>query len=80
MFTYNYKQLGCAIALQAAKDYASINGEPTSPAKRRAIIKCLRSDYMNLITDGKASLLADALKRNWKEVVGRIKQVEEDDE
>ena len=73
----NYKQLGYAIALQAAKDYASMDGVETSPARRRVIIKDLRSDYMDLITGGLASLLADALKRDYKTVVARIKSMEE---
>lgn len=59
-----YKNLACAIAIQAAKDYA--NG---SPQQRGHILRQLRSDYMNFITDGKAAMLADALKRDYKTVV-----------
>ena len=69
----NYKQLGCAVAIQEAKDYAA-----SSPARRRVIIKDLRSDYMELITGGIASMLADALRRDYKSVVRRIKNMEEE--
>lgn len=72
----NWKNLGCAIALQAAKDYEAIDGVESSPAQRGWIIRQLRSDYMNLITDGKSSLLADELKRDYKAVVKRIKNME----
>ena len=72
----NYRQLACAIAIQAAKDCHSIDGVITSPQKRAAIIKTLRSDYMNFITNGLSSMLADELKRDYKEVVRRIKNME----
>ena len=71
----NYKQLGCAIAIQATKDYAR-----ASAARRRVIIKDLRSDYMSFITGGIAPMLADALKSDYKAVVGRIKNMEEESE
>lgn len=77
---HNYKQLGCAIAIQAAKDYDSMNGVETSPARRRAIIKDLRSDYMDAITGGLSVLLADALRRDHKAVVNRIKNMEKCEE
>lgn len=76
----NYKQLGCAIAIQAAKDCESIDGKETSPQKRAAIIKQLRSPYMDFITSGIAPMLADALKRNHKVVVARIKNMESEEE
>ena len=72
----NYKNLGCAIAIQAAKDCLSIEGRLTSPQKRAAIIKDLRSDYMNFITGGISSILADALKRDYKAVVRSLKNSE----
>lgn len=75
----NYKQLGCAIALQAAKDCEKIDGKPTSPQKRAAIIKQLYSPYMELITGGIAPMLADALKKDYKTVVMRIKNMEREE-
>lgn len=60
-----YKNLACAIAIQAAKDYA----DAQNPQQRGHILRQLRSDYMNFITDGKAAMLADALKRDYKKVV-----------
>jgi ribonuclease-3 len=53
----NYKSLAYAIAMQAAKDY-----HRASPARRRVIIKELHSDYMNFITNGISSILADAFE------------------
>ena len=67
----NYKQLGCAIALQAAKDY-----EKASPAMRRVIIKDLRSDYMDAISCGLSIHLANALRRDATTVINRIKNME----
>jgi hypothetical protein len=75
----NYKELGYAIAIQAAKDCEKIDGKETSPQKRSAIIKSLRSEYMNFITGGMASMLADALRKDWKAVVRRIKNMEEEE-
>ena len=75
----NYQQLGYAIAIQAAKDYQSIDGVETSPAKRRDIIKDLRSPYMELITNGLSIMLADALRRDYKVVVARIKNMEREE-
>lgn len=75
----NYKQLGYAIALQAAKDYQSIEDVETSPAQRREIIKDLRSPYMELVTNGLSIMLADALRRDYKVVVARIKNMEREE-
>lgn len=68
-----YKQLGCAVAIQAAKDY-----EKANPAKRRTILKDLRSDYMDAITGGLSIHLADALQKNCADVLARIKNMEPD--
>ena len=68
-----YRNLGAAIAMQAAKDY-----EHASPAMRRVIIKDLRSQYMDTITNGMGAMLADALKKDHKTVIRRIKNMEED--
>ena len=75
----NYKNLGCAIAIQAAKDCVSIDGRTTTPSERAAIIKQLRSPYMDMITSGLAPLLADALKKDYKAVFKRIKNMEKEE-
>ena len=72
----NYRQLGFAIALQAAKDCEKIDGKKTTPQKRAAIIKQLRSEYMDTITEGLASQLADELQKDYMAVVTRIKNME----
>lgn len=75
----NYKNLGCAIAIQAAKDCVSIDGKITSPQKRAAIIKQLRTPYMDTITNGLASMLADELEKDYKAVFKRIKNMEQEE-
>ena len=72
-----YKNLGCAIAIQAAKDYAAVDA---TPQKRAHIIRQLRSPYMEFVTGGIAPMLADALKRDHKAVVTRIYHMEEDEQ
>ena len=68
-----YKNLGAAIAMQAAKDYASVDATPQS---RGHIIRQLRTPYMEFITGGISPMLADALKRDYKSVVKRIYSME----
>lgn len=67
-----YKQLGCAIAFQAAKDYFN-----TDKYGKRAIINDLSTPYMECVTDGLSLLLVEQLKRNPKEVAKRIRIWEE---
>lgn len=67
-----YKNLGAAIAMQAAKDYAKAE----TPQARAHIIRQLRTPYMEFITGGIAPMLADALKRDYKAVVNRIYSME----
>lgn len=67
----NYKQLGYAVAVQAAKDYKNASKE-----RRDVIIKDLRSDYMDFITGGLSIPLADALINDHKAVIKRITNME----
>lgn len=66
----NYKQLGYAIALQAAKDY-----EKDNPKERQRIIRELRGEYMDFITNGLSILLADALLRDSSGICRRIENM-----
>lgn len=70
----NYRNLANAIAIQAARDYA----EETRPTGKRAIIRQLRSEYMDFITDGLAPMLANALIKDENAVIRRIRSVEEE--
>lgn len=83
----NHRNLGCSVAFQAAKDYADTYDpnkcrgfdEYMRKILRRDILRDLRSEWMNFITDGKSSMLADALKRDYKAVVKRIYSMEENE-
>lgn len=65
----NYQQLGYAVAVQAIKDFF----EGTDKQKK-AIIKQLRSPWMNFITNELAWRLAEELETNPKEVRRRFKK------
>jgi hypothetical protein len=71
MYEENYKELGCAVAIQAMKDYFV-----SSAAKQRAIIKDLKSPWMELITGGASVCLAEKLKSNPKEIEKRCNEYE----
>lgn len=66
------KNLGCAIALQAAKDFFD------SPWESEGIINMLNSPYMNLITRGLSIKLAEKLISNPDEVKENLGMEEED--
>ena len=68
----NYRNLAAAICIQAAKDYAKAK----TPQARTAIIRQLRSEHMDSISEGKSVLLADALKRDYKTVVSSLMNTE----
>lgn len=55
---YNYRNLGMAIVLESAKEYF----EPaTDDAKKKTILKELRSDYMFQMSDGTSVVVAEQL-------------------
>ena len=65
--TKNYEQLGKAVAVQATKDFAK-----GSAKNKNAVIKDLKSSWMEFITDGMSIHLAKALETNPKEVIKRF--------
>ena len=65
--TKNYKQLGYAVAVQALKDF--FNG---TDKQKQAIIKQLKSKWMNFITNNLAWRLAQELETHPKEVYRRF--------
>lgn len=67
--TYNYHNLGCAIVLQAVKDYCKRNA---SNARKGEIMKNLKSDYLIQLSDGLSLVAAQELKKDLKGVAKRL--------
>ena len=67
----NYRNLACATLLQAIKDF--FRG---TESQKKAIIKDLRSDWMDYLTNGLSIELAKELETNPDEVRKRYKAVE----
>jgi hypothetical protein len=66
------KNLGCAIALQMAKDFFD------RPWEEEGIINMLKSSRMNLLTNGLSIKLAEKLVNNPDEVKENLGMEEED--
>lgn len=62
------RNLGCAIAFQAAKNYCETKNEAT----KRAILRALRSDYMDVITDSASIYLAEKLEKEPEVIKERV--------
>ena len=75
MTTYNYRNLGCAIVLQAAKDYCDL---ATTAAMKRKILKDLRSGHLCMLSDGTSLVVAEQLEKNPKEIAIRLKKYKEE--
>lgn len=69
----NIKNLAAAIIMQAVKDYFNAEGVP---AKQQAVLKDLRSAYMDFITSGMSPVVADHLEKHPDEIRARIKREE----
>ena len=69
------RNLSCAITLQAVKDYFKADGEP---AKQNVILKDLRSDWMDFITNGTSIAVADQLEKHPDEIRERLRQNNDD--
>ena len=77
----NIHDLACAIVLQAVRDYftkdkykSKDKTEKTFPKKQKRILKDLRSEYMNFITDGLSVVVAEKLESNPKEIRARLRK------
>ena len=66
-----YRQLACAITHQAVRDYID-----ATERGKKAILRDLRSKYMDFITDGTSLVVADALEKHPKEIEARIRKQE----
>ena len=69
---YNYKNLGAGIVLQAVKDYFGTS----SREMKRAILKDLRSNHLNQLSDGMSLVAADQLETHPEEIAQRLKREE----
>jgi hypothetical protein len=64
------KCLAAAVVLQATKDYFS---RQTTDEKRKVILKQLRSDWMEVFTDGTSIVVAERLEKYPEEIKSRLK-------
>lgn len=67
------RELACAITMQAVKDYLAENDK----AQRRAILKDLRSPYMELLTGGMSSTIVNQLELHPGEIAERMRKYKE---
>lgn len=61
------KNLGAAIIMQAVKDYFN-----ATSYQKREIIKDLKSDWLDFITNGTSIIVAERLTTNPEEIKNRI--------
>lgn len=73
-YSYNGRQLVMTILHQAAKDYCRNESEST----RKAILKDLRSSYMEFISDGMSVVVAEQLEKNCEAIKARISKEEDE--
>ena len=66
------RNLACAITMQAVRDYFN---DGVTAARQQAILKELRSTYMQFITDGTSVTIAEQLEKNPKEIAERLKYI-----
>ena len=71
-YAYHARQLGMAIVYKAAKDYCKSESAPT----RKAILKDLRSDHLDFISDGMSVVTADHLEKDCEAITERIVAME----
>ena len=67
MNTENIRSLTSAIMLQAVKDFAR-----GSAKNRQAILKDLRSKWMDFISDGFSLIVAEQLEKHPEEIIARM--------
>ena len=69
MNTENIRSLTSAIMLQAVKDFAR-----GSAKIRQAILKDLRSKWMDFISDGFSLIVAEQLEKHPEEIIARMRK------
>lgn len=77
----NIRNLACAIIMQAVRDYftkeeykTEAKTEEMFAKKRKTILKDLRSPYMEMLSNGTASVVAEQLELHPEEIVARMRQ------
>lgn len=73
---YNEKQLGCAIILEAAKEYCDPS---TRPQMKSKILKDLENNHLlNALTDDLGIITAQQLKSHPDDIAERLGIIKED--
>lgn len=72
----NIRNLACAVMLQAVKDYF----HTSSAKKKQAILKDLRSNWMQFLTSGTSLVVAEQIEKNPEEIAARLRQNHETEE
>lgn len=77
----NIRTLVCEIIMQAARDYFTKDEYKTEEKteemfakKRKAILKDLRSSYMDFISNGTSVIVAEKLERHPEEIAARLRK------
>jgi hypothetical protein len=73
MTQYQARSLVCAITMQAVKDYFRATAD-----ERQNILRELRSEWMDYITDGMSVNIANELEKHPKEIRARLRKFKED--
>ena len=63
------RSLGAAVLLQAVRDYCDC-----TPKWQKAILKDLRSKWMDFLTEGKSIVVAEQLEKHPEEIAQRLKK------
>jgi hypothetical protein len=70
------RNLGAAICYQAVKDYCN---PETTKAMKQKILKDLRGGYLNALTNGTATVVAEQLEINEYEIKQRIRKIKDEE-
>lgn len=73
--TYNYRNLGAAIVLQAVKDMVN---PLISWKRKKEILKDLRSEYLIQLSDGLSLVAAEQIETHPIEIAERLGRLKED--
>lgn len=65
----NIRNLACAIIMQAVKDF--LDG---TDKQRNAVLKDLRSPYMDMLSNGISAVVAEQLELHPEEIAARMRQ------
>jgi hypothetical protein len=69
MSDHSIKELGCAIIMQAVKDYFA-----GTEKQKCTILKDLRSSYMDMLTNGLSVVTAEQLEKHPNEIAERLRR------